>query len=90
MEGNILWQKGKGGIQPYRPGPVAVYDIDNDGQSEVVCFFHDGETDADPFSLKGITIQIIDEQERSKNNTVPMNLMNIQGKVLIGYINGFL
>jgi hypothetical protein len=30
MFGNILWQKGKGGIQPYRPGPVAIHDIDND------------------------------------------------------------
>jgi hypothetical protein len=60
MFGNILWQKGEGGIQPYRPGPVAIHDIDNDGQTEVVCFFYEDNKDADPFGLEGVTIQILD------------------------------
>ena len=60
MFGNILWQKGEGGIQPYRPGPIAIHDIDNDGQTEVICFFYDNNEDVDPFSLEGVTIQILD------------------------------
>jgi hypothetical protein len=59
MEGKVIWEKGKGGIQPYRPGPVAIHDIDRDGQVEVICFFHDSQVDHDPFSLKGITLQIL-------------------------------
>lgn len=59
QNGEILWQNGEGGIQPYRPGPVAIHDIDNDGQTEVICFFAEKQTDPDPFSMKGVSIQIL-------------------------------
>ena len=42
INGNVLWQTGKGGTQPSRPGPVALYDFDGDGKDEVLCFFHKG------------------------------------------------
>ena len=34
-----LWKHGAGGKQPQRPGPVTVYDFDEDGRAEVLCFF---------------------------------------------------
>ena len=60
QKGEYLWHKGKGGQQPLRPGPVAIYDIDNDGESEVICFFHDPTIDAPPESLKDVLVQILD------------------------------
>jgi len=60
IDGEVLWQTGAGGVQPYRPGPVAIHDIDNDGESEVICFFTVDSLDHNPFSLQGISIQIRD------------------------------
>ena len=40
-DGTVLWQTGGGGMQPCRPGPVAVHDIDGDGRAEVIAFFVD-------------------------------------------------
>ena len=38
-DGEVLWRVGEGGVQPSRPGPVAIYDID--GAEEIICFFFD-------------------------------------------------
>jgi hypothetical protein len=80
-DGKILWQKGDGGIQPYRPGPVAIHDMDNDGQSEVVCFFHEPQRDADPFSLHGVTVQILDGKTgQVEKQKVPEIFSDISGE----------
>ncbi len=59
-EGQPIWSSGDGGIQPSRPGPVAIHDLDGDGRTEVICFFHDGRIDAAPTSMANVVIQIRD------------------------------
>ncbi len=60
LDGEVLWQGGSGGAQPLRPGAVAIHDIDADGRSEVLCFFHrpDGRTSRE--SLADVVFQIRD------------------------------
>ena len=58
--GRPLWSDGKGGTQPSRPGPVAIHDLDGDGCTEVICFFHDEPIEADPTSMADVVIQIRD------------------------------
>lgn len=60
LEGEILWQRGGMGDQPIRPGPVAIHDIDGDGNSEVICFFHDPTVSCPPESLQDVVVQILD------------------------------
>ncbi len=59
-EGKPIWQVGCGGTQPSRPGPVAIHDLDGDGRTEVVCFFHDPHIKADPESMADVVIQVRD------------------------------
>jgi hypothetical protein len=59
-EGVPIWQVGRGGTQPSRPGPVAIHDLDGDGRTEVVCFFHDPHVEADPESMADVVIQVRD------------------------------
>ncbi len=40
LDGELLWQVGSGGGQPARPGPLAVYDINEDGKAEIITLFH--------------------------------------------------
>ncbi len=48
-------------LSPDRPGPVAIYDIDADGQAEVVCFWVDNEvTEASKWDLLAIRLMILD------------------------------
>ena len=48
-------------LSPDRPGPVAIYDIDADGQTEVVCFWVDNEvTEASKWDLLAIRLMILD------------------------------
>ena len=48
-------------LSPDRPGPVAIYDIDADGQTEVVCFWVDNEvTEASKWDLLAIRVMILD------------------------------
>jgi hypothetical protein len=56
-DGETLWQVGEGGEQPSRPGPVAVHDIDGDGEAEVVCFFKRSDREAHPTSLEDVELQ---------------------------------
>jgi hypothetical protein len=58
VDGQVLWQQGEGGTQPSRPGPVTLYDIDNDGRDEVVCFFKDASRIAESTSLADVVLQI--------------------------------
>lgn len=59
-EGNILWQQGEGGLQPSRPGPVVIHDIDNDGDQEVICFFINPKVNCPPSSMQNVFLQIRD------------------------------
>ncbi len=60
LEGDVLWKIGSGGTQPARPGPVILYDINGDGNDELICLFFDGESDPDSTRLVGLELQIRD------------------------------
>ncbi|MFN2351284.1 MAG: hypothetical protein ABR497_05005, partial [Kiritimatiellia bacterium] len=51
QEGNEIWSHGAGGVQPARPGAVAIHDIDGDGRVEVIHFWKDPDFDAAPDTL---------------------------------------
>ena len=60
QEGKVLWQKGQGGLQPNRPGPVAIYDIDGDGKTEVITLFTEDSQAMTPHSMAQMSVQILD------------------------------
>lgn len=60
LDGEVLWQVGEGGVQPERPGPVAIHDIDGDGCAEVICFFHRPAVDAARESMADVLVQVRD------------------------------
>ena len=60
IDGKILWQVGRGGEQPARPGPMAIHDIDGDGATEVICFFADTTKKSRSNSMADVVIQIRD------------------------------
>ncbi|MDE0483607.1 MAG: hypothetical protein OXI67_13580 [Candidatus Poribacteria bacterium] len=48
-------------LSPDRPGPVAIYDIDADGQAEVICFWIDSDVaQASKWNLYVIRLMILD------------------------------
>ena len=48
-------------LSPDRPGPVAIYDIDADGQAEVICFWVDSDAaQASKWNLSAIHLMILD------------------------------
>ena len=48
-------------LSPDRPGPVAIYDIDADGQAEVICFWVDSAVvQASKWNLSAIRLMILD------------------------------
>ncbi len=48
-------------ISPDRPGPVAIYDIDADGQVEVICFWIDAAApETSKWDLSAIRVMILD------------------------------
>ena len=48
-------------LSPDRPGPVAIYDIDADGQSEVICFWVDPNvSELSKWDLSAIHLMILD------------------------------
>jgi len=59
-DGTAIWQRGQGGEQPSRPGPVAIFDLDQDGTSEVITFAHQPNIEAPSGSLKDVEILIMD------------------------------
>lgn len=62
IDGKPLWQQGRGGEQPVRPGPVAVYDFDGDGSAEIACLWHrpDSNNSSNWLSLSDVVLQIRD------------------------------
>lgn len=59
-EGKVLWQKGEGGLQPNRPGPVAVHDMDGDGKTEVITLFAEDKAAMHPHTMEHVSVQILD------------------------------
>lgn len=48
-------------LSPDRPGPVAIYDIDADGKTEVICFWIDSNvTQASKWNLSAIQLLLLD------------------------------
>ena len=48
-------------LSPDRPGPVVIYDIDADGQAEVICFWIDADApEASKWDLSEIRLMILD------------------------------
>ena len=75
-----LWSHGGGGTQPARPGAVAIHDLDGDGRAEVICFFCDGQTEADATSMADIVVQLRDGTTgRVKAEAAPSRLRSLQG-----------
>ncbi len=56
--GKRLWSVGSGGHQPARPAPFAIYDIDGDGQAEVIHFWKDPSVSAGATEMGDVSIQI--------------------------------
>lgn len=81
QQGKVLWQKGEGGLQPNRPGPVAIFDIDADGKNEVITFFVEEGKAVTPQSMANVVVQILDGQTgRVKRQVGPSELTASQGK----------
>ncbi len=81
QEGKVLWQKGEGGLQPNRPGPVAVFDIDGDGKNEVITFFVEKGKTVTPQSMANVTVQILDGSNgRVKRQASPPELTSSEGE----------
>lgn len=75
LDGELLWSKGDKHLEikdadekdavlntlsPDRPGPVAIYDIDADGHSEVITFWIDKDVDkASKWDLNAIRLMIL-------------------------------
>jgi len=81
MEGNILWQKGSGGKQPNRPGPVAIHDIDADGEMEVICLYAEDTTTVSPFSMKNTQLCLLNGKEGTiERQSQPIELSRTEGE----------
>ena len=81
QNGKILWTKGKGGFQPNRPGPVAIYDIDADGKTEVICLFTEHPETVESHSMKNVSIMILDgETGNIKQQASPPQLTSSTGE----------
>ncbi len=63
-DGKVLWIDGKpgSGQQPTRPGPVTIFDLDADGRSDVLNFWHRPELapDTPTESMADVVIQLRD------------------------------
>jgi len=81
IDGTILWQQGEGGKQPSRPGPVAIHDIDGDGETEVICFFLKPEVLCPPTSMRNVVLQIRNGKTGIiEKETAPEALLECEGK----------
>ncbi len=81
QSGDVLWTKGSGGVQPNRPGPVAIFDIDGDGATEVITFFVDNPDEVSPHSMKGMVVQILDGSTgQVKREARPQELITSSGE----------
>ncbi|MDB4583639.1 hypothetical protein N9164_10840 [Draconibacterium sp.] len=77
----VLWTKGEGGLQPNRPGPVAIHDIDADGKTDVICLFAENPENVEPHSMKNISVQIlVGETGIVKKQASPAELTSSTGE----------
>ena len=60
QQGDTLWHRGAGGLQPNRPGPVAMFDINGDGKTEVITLFTTRPEEVTPHSMQQVRVQILD------------------------------
>ena len=60
QNGDSLWSVGSGGYQPARPAPFVIYDIDGDGENEVIHFWKDTNFTAGATQMGDVSIQIRD------------------------------
>jgi len=62
LDGAVLWKFGETnrGEQPNRPGPVAIHDIDADGETEVIALMVDGDERRHWQSLENVVLRIFD------------------------------
>ncbi|MBD3180928.1 hypothetical protein GF312_01480 [Candidatus Poribacteria bacterium] len=80
LDGRILWKVGDDGLQPVRPGPAAIHDIDADGKTEVICLFHNPDIESKPDELKDVVVQIRSGQTGEvKKEAAPPELTNRSG-----------
>ncbi|MBN1675019.1 MAG: hypothetical protein JXR37_28510 [Kiritimatiellae bacterium] len=68
IDGQVLWQSGAGGRQPVRPGPVAIHDIDGDGETEVVCFRQDPGVPSPSGEMRDVLVQVLDGRTGAVRN----------------------
>ena len=83
QQGDTLWHQGEGGLQPNRPGPAAIHDIDQDGRTEVITFFVEAEDvkKVTPHSMKHMCVQILDGATgKLKRQASPVELTSSQGE----------
>ena len=81
QQGDTLWHQGKGGLQPNRPGPVAIHDIDQDGKTEVITLFADNSQAVTPHSMQYMRVQILDGATgQIKRQASPVELTSSQGE----------
>lgn len=81
LAGEVLWQKGRRGRQPNRPGPVAIHDIDADGESEVICLFAPDTEAVKPFSMKNVALMILNGTDGTVEKSArPDELLKATGK----------
>ncbi len=81
MQGNPLWSAGAGGEQPARPMSVAIHDIDGDGNTEVICFWHVPGIEADETSLADVVVQIRDGRTGEvKRQAAPVEITSRAGE----------
>ena len=97
IEGEVLWSVGDKGfcvqdadeegmletVSPDRPGPVAIYDIDQDGQQEVICFMVDPEVErTSKWDLAGVRLVILEGKTGAvKHSAVPAELAHCSAYV---------
>lgn len=82
--GNELWSVGSGGVQPARPGPLAIHDITGDGRTEVIHLWKDPDTSAPDSSLADVAIQIRDGEtgnliKEAKPDQLPPEFRQVRG-----------
>ena len=79
QDGQVLWKKGEGGLQPNRPGPVAIHDIDADGRTDVITLFAERPGQANPHTMQNISVQILDGKTGTLKRTASPDELTSSG-----------
>ena len=63
-------------LSPDRPGPVAIHDIDADGQAEVICFWVDADApEVSKWDLSAIRLMILDGATGAVKHTATLDAL---------------